>query len=75
MKRIYASYTILFPSPVIVKLISLPFGKCAWALRSTFGEAINFVRLACVRHAASVRPEPGSNSRLIFLLLKLALSF
>ena len=21
-----------------------------------------FVRLACVRHAASVRPEPGSNS-------------
>ena len=32
------------------------------------GEATNFVRLACVRHAASVRPEPGSNSRLIFLL-------
>ena len=24
----------------------------------------NFVRLACVRHAASVRPEPGSNSLL-----------
>ena len=23
---------------------------------------INSVRLACVRHAASVRPEPGSNS-------------
>ena len=23
----------------------------------------NFVRLACVRHAASVRPEPGSNSQ------------
>ena len=23
---------------------------------------ISFVRLACVRHAASVRPEPGSNS-------------
>ena len=22
----------------------------------------SFVRLACVRHAASVRPEPGSNS-------------
>ncbi len=21
-----------------------------------------FVRLACIRHAASVRPEPGSNS-------------
>ena len=26
------------------------------------------VRLACVRHAASVRPEPGSNSRLIWSL-------
>ena len=25
------------------------------------------VRLACVRHAASVHPEPGSNSRLSFL--------
>ena len=37
------------------------------------GEATNFVRLACVRHAASVRPEPGSNSRLIFLL-KITLS-
>ena len=23
----------------------------------------SFVRLACVRHAASVRPEPGSNSQ------------
>ena len=26
------------------------------------------VRLACVRHAASVRPEPGSNSRSIVIL-------
>ena len=25
---------------------------------------MNLVRLACVRHAASVRPEPGSNSPL-----------
>jgi hypothetical protein len=24
------------------------------------------VRLACVKHAASVRPEPGSNSPLMF---------
>ena len=32
-------------------------------------EGINvifLVRLACVRHAASVRPEPGSNSRSIW---------
>ena len=26
------------------------------------------VRLACVRHAASVRPEPGSNSRSICII-------
>ena len=37
-------------------------------------EKVNLVRLACVRHAASVRPEPGSNSRLIFSLPKLSLS-
>ena len=30
----------------------------------------SFVRLACVRHAASVRPEPGSNSRLILLYIQ-----
>ena len=29
------------------------------------------VRLACVRHAASVDSEPGSNSRLILVLLSL----
>ena len=36
------------------------------------------VRLACVKHAASVRPEPGSNSRLNGLFnpkLTLALKF
>ena len=27
-----------------------------------------FVRLACIKHAASVHPEPGSNSRFIFIL-------
>ena len=27
-----------------------------------------FVRLACIKHAASVHPEPGSNSRLKFLI-------
>src|SRR5207244_3648428 len=29
---------------------------------STQSRRIGLVRLACVRHAASVRPEPGSNS-------------
>ena len=28
-----------------------------------------FVRLACVKHAASVHPEPGSNSHVHSLLL------
>ena len=28
-----------------------------------------FVRLACVKHAASVHPEPGSNSHVDMLLL------
>ena len=27
-----------------------------------------FVRLACVKHAASVHPEPGSNSHVIMLI-------
>ena len=27
-----------------------------------------FARLACVKHAASVHPEPGSNSRLKILI-------
>ena len=27
------------------------------------------VRLACVKHAASVRPEPGSNSQVLILFL------
>ena len=28
----------------------------------------NLVRLACIRHAASVHPEPGSNSQIKFVL-------
>ena len=31
----------------------------------------SLVRLACVKHAASVRPEPGSNSPIEFIILKL----
>ena len=29
-----------------------------------------FVRLACVKHAASVHPEPGSNSHKKFVILE-----
>ena len=33
------------------------------------------VRLACVKHAASVHPEPGSNSLIKFVLLKTTTSY
>ena len=33
-----------------------------------------FVRLACLRHAASVHPEPGSNSHKKYLLFKFNLA-
>ena len=38
---------------------------------SLFGSKLprNFVRLACIRHAASVHPEPGSNSPFAHLFL------
>ena len=56
--------------------ISVPFGTLSQSLgqvahvlltRSPLGlpldcSAVDLVRLACVKHAASVRPEPGSNS-------------
>ena len=37
----------------------------------------SFVRLACVKHAASVRPEPGSNSliKCLIRLLKITTSY
>ena len=32
-----------------------------------FGVKLSSVRLACVKHAASVRPEPGSNSPIKYI--------
>ena len=32
-----------------------------------FGVKLSSVRLACVKHAASVRPEPGSNSPINYI--------
>ena len=32
--------------------------------------AVDLVRLACVKHAASVRPEPGSNSHVMWALVQ-----
>ena len=36
-------------------------------ITKTLGVEQQTVRLACVRHAASVRPEPGSNSPIKFI--------
>ncbi|RJO59687.1 hypothetical protein C4546_01200 [Candidatus Parcubacteria bacterium] len=37
---------------------------------SSRSEGRRFVRLACLKHAASVHPEPGSNSQIKFLRIK-----
>ena len=63
-------------SPLITCGINSPFGELSPTFRqiahvlrtrSPLGQSLpygkeNLVRLACVRHAASVNPEPGSNS-------------
>jgi hypothetical protein len=38
--------------------------------RSLLNYKINFVQLACVKHNASVHPEPGSNSFIISKIIK-----
>ena len=68
--------------------ISSPFGLLSPSLRQVVyalltrlplgsqKQAFNhLVRLACVKHAASVRPEPGSNSPIKYWKSRLALSF
>ena len=44
---------------------------------SLFGSKLpkDFVRLACIRHAASVHPEPGSNSPFDFSSKRFLLTF
>jgi hypothetical protein len=57
--------------------ISTPFGVLSLSLRQVahvlltrppLGVLLHLARLACMRHAASVRPEPGSNSPINLLL-------
>ena len=52
--------------------INLPFGRLSPSMRQVTHVLLTrppleyrstLARLACVRHAASVRPEPGSNSQ------------
>ena len=58
--------------------INLPFGRLFPSLRQVTHVLLTrppletrrfLARLACVKHAASVRPEPGSNSQFISLML------
>jgi hypothetical protein len=46
------------------ELLSPAEGQVSYVLRtrSPLGTLLHPVRLACIRHAASVHPEPGSNS-------------
>ncbi len=54
--------------------ITSPFGKLYPTLRkipthySPVRHCIATVRLACLRHAASIHPEPGSNSQKFYLV-------
>ena len=51
--------------------VSQSLGQIAYVLltRSPLGVQVLLARLACIRHAASVHPEPGSNSQMFYLIL------
>ena len=57
--------------------VSLSLGQIAYVLltRSPLGTRRYLARLACIRHAASVHPEPGSNSQNLFLVFRLRFVF
>ena len=64
------------PSPVLSGIsqtfawVSQSLGQIAYVLltRSPLGVQVLLARLACIRHAASVHPEPGSNSQMFYLI-------
>ena len=67
-----------FLIPMITCGISNPFGLLSHTsgqitnsllARSPLNVLLHSVRLACIKHAASVHPEPGSNSPQIFIIL------
>src|SRR5881398_1114302 len=49
--------------------LSQSSGQVAHVLLTRSPLTRRFARLACVKHAASVRPEPGSNSPLMFCVV------
>ena len=56
--EVLANVSVSYPSPE---------GRFSRVTHPSATKACTFVRLACVRHAASVHPEPGSNSPLLYL--------
>ena len=67
-------YYSTFPSAIPLlwacySRVTLPSATVHPKLHSEEFRSEFLVRLACVRHAASVRPEPGSNSRSICYIL------
>ena len=58
------SFTLarLWGISVCFQTLSPSLGQINYALLTRAPLTLRFVRLACVRHAASVHPEPGSNS-------------
>ena len=64
-------FSLLSPSQgQVIHALPHPF-----ATRLTQSKSNSPVRLACVKHAASVRPEPGSNSYVQFLFIPAGSSF
>ena len=68
-----SSFTLSTGVLVVLSGISPPFGRLSLAMGAGYPRvthpyatlldlAVILVRLACVKHAASVRSEPGSNS-------------
>ena len=71
---------ILFGISTIFTMLSQSKGQVAYALLTRspvylFSEENVLLRLACVKHAASVRPEPGSNSPLYYFLIILLVTW
>ena len=73
LKALSCDYALLCGISSRFQLLSPSYGQVAHALLTrpplsqymSHSEKFNshcFVQLACVKHAASVRPEPGSNS-------------
>ena len=74
VRGITSRFQLLFPDTgqITHALLTRPPLRTSESIRRLLPKSS--VRLACVRHAASVHPEPGSNSHVFIRLLLFALS-